>query len=621
MARVQLLGPRDLLPSALAFLQAQGALELRAPTAAAGGSAPLVSPAACGADVAALEARLAEAVRRLDALAARLPEAPGAPLAPVELPEPGSPALLARVAELEARVGSLESRRAALVEEREATAWFSRLVVSLAPLHHRLHPDLQPEIHGLVLRTDPEALALLRAEVERMTAACEVVARPLDAESTGVLVVVPRVHGRELTALLVGRGVDEVRLPAAYTGKPIVDVLLLLARRERAIPAELTAVEAELASVAAVRPALEASARAARAALDRLDARGRCGETRFAFVVSGYTPEERVAALREDAAAQLGQRVTVLAHRPERRDWPEVPVVLRNRPALRPFERLLAFVPLPRYGSVDPTPWLAVFFPLFFGLVLGDVVLGVVGVAAALVARRRGWGGATGRDLAWIALWCSISAVAFGLVFGEALGELGAHAGLHPLLLDRRRAFMGLLAFSLAVGGVHVAVGIALGIAAALRAGRRREAVGRTAKLLLLVAAGAAALAFAGILPRRAVPAAVLSGIAFLAVAVAVEGPMAALELVLVLGNVLSYSRLMALGLASVMLAEVANLLATTLEPAAAGIAVAVLLHAVNFTLGLISPTIAALRLHYVEFFEKFYDEGGAPWRPFALTA
>jgi V/A-type H+-transporting ATPase subunit I len=105
-----------------------------------------------------------------------------------------------------------------------------------------------------------------------------------------------------------------------------------------------------------------------------------------------------------------------------------------------------------------------------------------------------------------------------------------------------------------------------------------------------------------------------------LAAAILAEGPLAALDLVLGLGNVLSYARLMALGLASVMLAEVANLVASTLEPAGAGVALAVLLHAVNFSLGLISPTVAALRLHYVEFFEKFYDEGGAPYRPFALA-
>jgi V/A-type H+-transporting ATPase subunit I len=77
----------------------------------------------------------------------------------------------------------------------------------------------------------------------------------------------------------------------------------------------------------------------------------------------------------------------------------------------------------------------------------------------------------------------------------------------------------------------------------------------------------------------------------------------------------------MALGLASVMLAEVANHIATALEPAPVGLALGVLLHGVNFTLGLISPAVAALRLQYVEFFEKFYDEGGFPFRPFGVAA
>jgi V/A-type H+-transporting ATPase subunit I len=310
----------------------------------------------------------------------------------------------------------------------------------------------------------------------------------------------------------------------------------------------------------------------------------------------------------------------MLAAEPERSEWGNVPVVLRNRSWLRPFELLLALVALPRYGSVDATPWLALFFPLFFGIVLGDVVFGVAGAAVALVARRRGWGGAAGRDVAWIALWCSISAVVFGVLFGEALGELGAHVGLHPLLMDRRRAFMTFLALVVALGGVHVALGLVLGTLSALRRGHRREAIGRAAKLLLLATAAVLAAALAGALPRGVVRPALFTGLALLGVSVAADGPMALLELVLSLGNVLSYARLMALGLASVMLAEVANLVATTLDPAPVGLAFAVLLHAVNFSLGLISPTVAALRLHYVEFFEKFYDEGGAPYRPFALS-
>jgi V/A-type H+-transporting ATPase subunit I len=365
---------------------------------------------------------------------------------------------------------------------------------------------------------------------------------------------------------------------------------------------------------------LASSAVAATALLGRLSAEGTCGATRFAFVVTGYMPEERVPALRAAAAAELGDRVALLAHPPKRNEWPEVPVVLRNGPRVRPFERLLALVPLPRYGSTDPTPWLAVFFPLFFGIVLGDVVCGAAGVVVALLLRARGTGGTLGRDLTWIALACALSAVGFGILYGEALGELGAHLGMRPVLLDRRRAFMAFLGAAIAVGAVHVAIGMALGVSGALRRGHRREAAARAAKLALLCTVAVAAAVAAELLPAAALRPVLLVGAALLAVAVAVEGPMAALEIVLGLGNVLSYARLMALGLASVMLAEVANLVATTLRPAAAGLAIGVLLHLVNFTLGLISPTVAALRLHYVEFFEKFYDEGGAPYRPFALT-
>ncbi|HUL58650.1 MAG TPA: ATPase [Anaeromyxobacteraceae bacterium] len=623
MARVQVIGPRPLLGRAIAFLQARGVLQLRAPSAATGpGGHRIVEPCAPGPDAAELQRRLEEAVARATALLGRLPPAPDGERAEA-LPDPASGDFAVRVSGLEREVAGLEARRTALAEERAAADRFERLVVALAPLRHGLDPALAPEIHALVLRPDPEALALLEGEVRRLTGGVfELESRPLPDGQMGVLLAVPRAASRELTALLFERGVDEVKLPPAYAGKGLVELLLLLAARQRAIPAELAAAEVGLERVAArFGTALGASAHAARAALLRLRAAARCGATRFAFVVTGWMPEEGVPALRDATRAELGDAVALVAARPEPAEWPDVPVVLRNRPAIRPFERLLALVALPRYGSTDPTPWLAVFFPLFFGLVLGDVAFGLLGIGVSLAARRRRWGGAAGRDLAWIALACSASAAAFGLLFGEALGELGRRVGLRPLLLDRRDAILPLLALALAVGLVHVLAGMALGVGSALRGGHRREAVGRAAKLGLLVAGGAVAAALLGPAPRALAAPAGVAAAALLAIAVAAEGPMAALDLVLGLGNVLSYARLMALGLASAMLAEVANHLAGSLRPAAAGVAAGVLLHAVNYSLGLVSPTIAALRLHYVEFFEKFYDEGGEPYRPFAATA
>ncbi len=619
MVQVELAGPRQRLPAALARLQRAGLLELREPAGLAAATAvPL--PGAAEGDAARLEAALA----RLEALLARLPPAaPGAGAAPapapLPLPEVGSPDLGPALDHLEARLDDLARRRAALAEEQAQAATFAQLVVAVAPLSRRLDPALAPELHGLVLQRDPAALALLEAEVRRLSGgACAVTARDLDAGRVGVLVEVPRAAGKALTALLFERGVDEVRPPGAVLGRGLVDGLLALAARQHAIPAELAAADAEAGALAAAAgPALSAARREARAALARARAAGRCGATRFAFVVAGWVPEEGLPQLRADLAAGFGGAVALLARRPPPDAWGAVPVVLRNRPWLRPFERLLALVPLPRYGSVDPTPFLALGFPLFLGLVMGDLAFALLLAAAAGLALRRGWGGAAGRDLAWVALACAAWSAAFGLLFGEALGGLGEHLGLHPIL-DRRRALMASMGLAVGLGLAHLLLGGVLGVGAAWRGGHRREAAARAGQVLALAAGAAALGAWLGPLPPRALPPALAAAGAGLLVALAASGPMAALELLLGFGHALSYARLMALGLASLMLAEVANGLAAAL-PGAGGLALAVLVHAVNFTLCLVSPVVAALRLHYVEFFERFYDEGGRPWRPFAL--
>ena len=623
MAKVQVLGPREHLARTLAFLQHEGVLQLRATGEERGmDGAPLVRPLEPAPDAEALARSLREGADRAAALLGRLPPAAAAAEQREALPEPGGEAFLSRLGALEGEVGALLARRSALLGEQEDTARFERLVVALAPIRHRVDPSLAPEIHGLFLKEDPEALSLLAQETRRITdGRYDLDARPLGDGRVGVLLTIPRASSRELAALLFAHGVEEVRLPQGFAGRPLIEVLLLLASRRQAIPGEIEQADLALTRIAAAfAPALAGAERRARESLARLRATEQCGTTRFAFVVAGWTPARRVAALRASLEAELGTAVALLAHPPEPSEWGRVPVVLSNPRWLRPFQLLLALVPLPRYGTVDPTPWLAVTFPLFFGFVLGDVAFGLVAAAVAAVAGWRGWGGRMGRDVAAVGLTCAASALAFGLLFGEALGDLGTSFGLRPLLFHRRREVLEFLGLAVAVGGAHVLAGAGLGAWTAIRAGHRRAAIARVAKVGLLAAGGVAALGVGGVLPRAGLLGGLGALAVFLLVAVVAEGPLAALDLVLGLGNVLSYSRLMALGIASAMLADVANAIGRTLAPRAAGLAIGLLLHSVNFSLGLVSPVVAALRLHYVEFFERFYEEGGEPFHPFALT-
>jgi V/A-type H+-transporting ATPase subunit I len=444
--------------------------------------------------------------------------------------------------------------------------------------------------------------------------------REVDQQQVGVLLTVPRESARDLSSLLVEQGITEIRLPGRYADQPFVATLGLLLRRCHEIPEEMAQLDRDLLrSARRWREPLRQAQRMAHDRLARLRAMAHCGETEHAFVISGWVPSESCGGLASALEQAFERRVTLLEHAIREREYDAVPVILRNPGAIRPFELLLSLLPPPRYGSIDPTPFLAVFFPLFFGRMLGDVGYGGVALALALLTRAKGWGGEIGRKVAAIAVVSSLSAIVFGLLFGEVFGALGVRVGLHPILLDRTKSVLTFLGLVLVLGAVHVVLGVGLGLLTALRHGETRKAVAKLTTLALILAVFVAILARLGYLPRSLGMAALVAFSPLLVVLIVFEGVLAPLEIMKTMGNVFSYARLLALGIASVMLAEVANQMAGFFT-VVIGATVAILLHAVNFVMGCFSPVIQALRLHYVEFFDKFYEDGGRPYEPFSLA-
>ena len=175
------------------------------------------------------------------------------------------------------------------------------------------------------------------------------------------------------------------------------------------------------------------------------------------------------------------------------------------------------------------------------------------------------------------------------------------------------------LAAAIGLGLAHVILGLVLGAIASWR-GERRHAIGHGVTALMLVLVVAALLAAFEVLPRALFTPAVIGLLVAFPLLVFAEGALGAVEFFSTIGNVLSYARVMAIGAASVMLAAVANRMAGAFGSALVGVAFALLFHLVNFALGLFSPTVQALRLQYVEFFQHFYSPGGEPYRPFAAT-
>ena len=136
----------------------------------------------------------------------------------------------------------------------------------------------------------------------------------------------------------------------------------------------------------------------------------------------------------------------------------------------KPFESLVKLLALPRYGHLDPTQLMAFFFPIFFGMMLGDVAYGAILLIIGLILLRKVKKGIM-RDVLLTLVMSSGWAIVFGFVYGEAFGTLGEQLGLHPLWIDRVSAenVAALLVMTIIVGAVHITLGLILGVWEAIR--------------------------------------------------------------------------------------------------------------------------------------------------------
>jgi V/A-type H+-transporting ATPase subunit I len=307
------------------------------------------------------------------------------------------------------------------------------------------------------------------------------------------------------------------------------------------------------------------------------------------------------------------------------------PVQLNNPGPVKSFETLLALLPLPKYGSIDPTWFMATFFPPIFGLMLADIGYGLLLVLGTLWLWRLGRRVKMAQALAVILGSCAFFTIVFGVIFGEFFGTAGHHLGLRPLWRERLeigsdrigQTLLMYLGMAVAVGVVHILCGLVLGIINAVKSRHAAEGLGAVARIFGLFGMFFVVGRLADVLPPVFTSLGVLAWILFLVFMLwtfkrhPLHGAMLPLELLGTVGNILSYARIMAVGLASAVLALLANKFGTMIDNVVLAVIVVVLVHALNLVLGVVDPSIQGLRLHYVEFFSKFYLSGGRMYSPF----
>ncbi len=614
MARVRVLGPKDRFDAALGAVQDFGQLQLAEAPARAGVEAARLEP-----DIERRRAQLTrvldevdEALRLLDAAAA-LPNTRGATVDDF--------AHWARLANRSARdARALRQRESALGEERALITRYRDFLSAILPAVRKVAGSPRLTSHAVVVPASARATveALAGALRDQLGAAFTMTTHDLPGGDLAVLLVLPREFSDKLDARLAEARVPEVPLPEGYRNMPLEQAVPRMLARLVEIPDEIAACGRERRALAAARgPELRRARAAIEDWLAAVQAHERAAMTRFAFAIEGWLPERSVAELARRVTGAAGPAVVVETVAREQWGSDDAPVVLSNPRLFRPFEKLIALLPLPKYGTIDPTPFVAVFFPLIFGMMLGDVGYGVLLAVLALALHARAKPGSLLRTAAEIAGPCAAFAIIFGVLFGEYFGDLGTRLfGIHPIIFDRETAVFATLALAVGLGVAHVVLGLVLGAITAF-AREPKQALGRGVSALMVLLVVAALLAAFEVLPSRLFTPAVIALFVVFPVLVFAEGLIAPVELLATLGNVLSYARIMAIGTASVMLAIVANQMVGAVGSTIVGLVFALLFHLVNFAIGLFSPAIHALRLHYVEFFGKFYSPGGRPYEPF----
>lgn len=401
-----------------------------------------------------------------------------------------------------------------------------------------------------------------------------------------------------------------------------------LAENLAALEKERQEIEQRIAGLGGKREALlEASDRAA-IALRREEAKSRLVGTDKVFLLEGWLPADRCAALEK---ALEPFTCAIETREPTEDEYPQVPVQLKNNKLTRPLNMVTEMYSLPAYGTLDPNPLMAPFFILFYGIMMADMGYGLLMMIASVIISKKYRPKGTSGELFSLLGLCGISTFIMGALtggfFGDFLTQLVAIVSpgtvfALPKLFDPLDDLTMILIGSMALGMVQIVTGMAISLIEKCKRKKFPDAFFEEITwwivfigIALLALGKGAAVLYVGCALVLLGPIVQGKGWGKL------TGVFGSLynHVTGYFGDILSYTRLMALMLAGSVIAQVFNMLAAMPGNVIAFIIISMLGNAMNFGLNLLGCYVHDLRLQCLEFFNKFYVDGGKPFRPMTL--
>ena len=343
----------------------------------------------------------------------------------------------------------------------------------------------------------------------------------------------------------------------------------------------------------------------------------------------GWAPAERMGQV-SDLLERLG--CAWEARDPTEEEYPEVPVQLKNNWLTRPLNMVTEMYSLPAYDNVDPNPLMAPFFILFYGIMMADMGYGILMILAGLfITKKYRPKGTMGHMFSLVTL-CGVSTFIMGAITGGFFGDFltqvvklttGADFALPSLFTPLDDTLM-ILVGAMCLGFVQIVTGMAISFIRKLQKGQVLDAVFEELTWWIVFAGiGVMALGYGNVMLYVGLALVVLGPI------VTGKGLMGKITGIFgsvynhvtgYFGDLLSYARLMALMLAGSVIAQVFNTLGAIPGNIVVFLIISLAGNTLNFALNLLGCYVHDLRLQCLEYFGKFYEDGGKPFRPLAIN-